>query len=124
MTGDCARVSAVVGAHETDCGALVIVKDSDVDVTAYVEFAGAVATMTHVPGAVKEITAEDEFTVHPDVPAESTAYVGLPVPVLIDASDDAAEPESLAVRVVVGLHVIERVARPTVIVKETGDDAA
>lgn len=63
----------VTGDHETVCGALVMVKVTNVDVTEYVAFAGAVATKTHEPGAVYETTAEVELTVQPDIPAELTA---------------------------------------------------
>jgi hypothetical protein len=41
---------------------------------------------------------------------------------LITASADAADPESAAVSVVVGLQVIERVANPTLIVSVIGAD--
>lgn len=41
---------------------------------------------------------------------------------LIVASGDAADPESAATSVLVGLQVIERVANPTVIVSVIGAD--
>lgn len=71
-SGDCERVKVVVGDHETDCGALVIVNVTKVDVTEYKTFAGAVAVISHVPGAVKEMTADNALTVQPESPAELT----------------------------------------------------
>jgi hypothetical protein len=122
-TGDCDKVKAVVGDHDTVWGALVMVNVTNVEVSEYVAFAGAVAATTHEPGAVYEITAEVELTVQPDRPAEFTEYDGVPEPMLITASADAADPESAAVSVVVGLQVIERVANPTLIVSVIGADA-
>jgi hypothetical protein len=64
-----------------------------------------------------------ELTLQPDRPAEFTEYDGVPEPMLITASGDAADPESAATSVVVvGLQVIERVANPTLIVSVIGAD--
>lgn len=71
-SGDCERVKEVLGDHETVCGALVIVNVTNVDVTEYKTFAGAVTVISHVPGAVKEMTADEALTVQPDIPAELT----------------------------------------------------
>ena len=84
---------------------------------------GAVAVKMQSPGAVKVITAEVGLTTQPVGPAEFTEYVGVPVPVLITASADGAEPEFAATSVVVGVHVIDRVALETLIVNDTGADA-
>ena len=81
------------------------------------------AVKMQVPGAVYVITAEMALTVQPVGPAEFTEYAGVPVPALITASADAAEPEFAATSVVVGAHVIERVALETVMVSDTGADA-
>lgn len=65
FTGDCDRVRAVVGDHDTVWGALEMVKVTNVDVTEYEISAGAVAAKTQVPGAVKEMTADNALTVQP-----------------------------------------------------------
>ena len=86
---------------------------------------GAVAVKMQAPGAVKVITAEVGLTAQPVGPAEFTEYDGVPVlgPVLITASSEATEPEFIAVKVVMGAQVIDRVALETLIVNDTGADA-
>ena len=73
----------------TVCGALLMVKVTEVVATAYVALLGAVAVRMQVPGAVKVITAVAAVTEQPVAPAESTEYAGAPPPVEITASADA-----------------------------------
>ena len=49
-----------------------MVKVTNVEVSKYEAFAGAIAATTHEPGAVYEITAEVELTVQPVAPAVLT----------------------------------------------------
>ena len=73
----------------TVCGALLMVKVTEVVATAYVALLGAVAVRMQVPGAVKVITAVAAVMAQPVAPAESTEYAGVPVPAGITASADA-----------------------------------
>lgn len=89
VTGDCSTVRSVVGDQVTVCGALEMVKVTEVVATAYVASLGAVAARMQVPGAVKVITAVAAVTAQPVGPAELTEYTGVPVPTEIAASADA-----------------------------------
>jgi hypothetical protein len=90
VTGDCSTVRSVVGDQVTVCGALVMVKVTEVVATAYVSSLGAVAVRMQVPGAVKVITAVAAVTAQPVTPAERTEYAGVPGTGEIVASGEAA----------------------------------